>query len=319
MTPAEFRDMTQRGYRTIRVTPNGSALGADIDAGSLRGVGEEQYLEIRHAWLTHLVVRFRGLDLDDERLVAFSCRFGEYAVSNPNPSPAARDDLAGTATAKRAVQAERDPRFPQVSVVSNIVDQGVALGTLGDGELVWHSDQSSFEVTPSATMLFGIEIPEGQGRTGFLNTHLAWEALSPELKRRLDGLELKHDDSFDSAGHLRVNYKPVTDVRVSPGAVHPVVCTHPETGRSALFLGRRPYAYLVGLEVAESEALLDQLWAHIAQERFVWRQQWRKGDLLIWDNRSVMHQREAFDPQARRLLHRVMIKGSKPAYAPAAV
>lgn len=316
MTPSEFQRRSAQGYRRIEVRPFGGPLGADITAPDLKAMDEEQYLEIRHAWLAHHVVRFRGLDFSDEDLVNFSCRFGEYQYSNPNPSPVARDDLGNGG--RRAVQAERDKRFPQISVVSNIVEQGVAKGTLGDGELVWHSDQSSFASTPSATMLYGIEIPEGQGRTGFLNTHLAYDTLPADLKRRVEGLKLKHDDSFDSAGHLRVNYQPVTDVRVSPGAVHPVVCTHPENGRNALFLGRRPFAWLVGLPVEESEALLDQLWAHLAQERFVWRQEWRKGDLMIWDNRSVMHQREAFDPTARRRLHRVLIKGSVPEYAPAA-
>ena len=312
MTPSEFQQLTSRGYRRIEVRPLGGPLGAEIMAPNLKSMDDEQYLEIRHAWLTHHVVRFRDLDFSDEDLVNFSCRFGEYQYSNPNPSPAARDDLgAGSA---RAVQAERDKRFPQISVISNIIEQGVAKGTLGDGELVWHSDQSSFESTPSATMLYAIEVPEGQGRTGFLNTHLAYDTLPADLKRRVQGLNLKHDDSFDSAGHLRVNYKPVTDVRAAPGAVHPVVCTHPETGRDALFLGRRPHAYLMGLPVVESEALLNQLWAHLAQGTYVWRQEWKKGDLVIWDNRSVLHQREAFDPSARRLLHRVLIKGSVPEY-----
>lgn len=320
MTPDEFKRTAGKPYRSIRVTPLGGPLGAQVDAGDLRAITDEQYSEIRRAWLEHHVLRFRGLDFNDDDLVAFSRRFGDYQPSNPNPHPAARDDLPGAEgvakAAPRIRQAPRDARYPQISVVSNIVDGGVALGTLGDGELVWHSDQSSFEAPPSATMLYSIEVPLGQGRTGFLNTHLAYESLPDDLRRRIEGRQLKHDDSYDSSGYLRPGHVPVTDVRVSPGRLHPIVCSHPETGRAALFLGRRPFAWIEGLSVDESEDLLNALWSHLDQERFVWRQEWLKGDLIIWDNRSTMHQREAFDPKARRLMHRVMIKGSRPEYVP---
>ena len=89
---------------------------------------------------------------------------------------------------------------------------------------------------------------------------------------------------MDSSGYLRPGYAPVTNARVSPGRYHPIICTHPETGRESLFLGRRPFAYIEGLDVAESEDLLDALWAHLDQPQFVWRQEWERGDLIIWDN-----------------------------------
>jgi taurine dioxygenase len=314
MSPGEFKKACGQPYRTIEVTPLGGALGAEIAAGDLRAMTREQYLEIRRAWLQHHVIRFRGLDFTDGDLVAFSRNFGQYQPSSPNPNPAARDDLDKTATKKRVVQAPPDERYPEISVVSNIIDDGVALGTLGDGELVWHSDQSSFPAPPSATMLYAIEVPVGQGQTGFLNAHLAYDALPESTRSRVGAMRLKHDSSFDSAGYLRPGLAPVTDVRTSPGLSHPLVCTHPESGRNSLFLGRRPHAYIEGLSIQESEALLDELWAHIAQDRFVWWQEWEPGDLIIWDNRSVMHRRDAFDPRARRLLHRVMIKGTPPRF-----
>lgn len=317
ITPEEFSRSRGEPWRGIRVRPLGDTLGAEVEAGDLRSIGDAQFGEIRRAWLEYHVLRFRGLEFSDEDLVGFSRRFGDYQPSNPNPHPATRSDLAGAAAAPRLRQAPRDPRYPQVSVVSNIVDDGVALGTLGDGELVWHSDQSSFEAPPSATLLYAIEVPAGQGRTGFLDAHRACGALPADLRRRIEGRRLKHDDSMDSAGYLRPGHAPVTDVRVSPGRYHPIICTHPETGRESLFLGRRPFAYIEGLDVAESEELLNTLWAHLDQPQFAWRQEWERGDLVVWDNRSVMHQREAFDPKARRLMHRVMIRGSRPVYTPA--
>jgi taurine dioxygenase len=104
----------------------------------------------------------------------------------------------------------------------------------------------------------------------------------------------------------------VTDPREAPGAVHPIVIRHPVTQRKALFLGRRPFGYVVGLPLEESEALLDRLWAHVAREEFAWFQKWKVGDLLMWDNRCVMHKRTAFDPQERRFMLRTQLKGARP-------
>lgn len=298
----------------IRVTPLSPALAAEIEAGDLREISDRQFSAIRQAWLRHHVVRFRGQSFANADIVAFGRRFGDFQPNKHETIPVARRATDGPDPG--IVMAAPDPAYPQVSFVSNLVENNKALGMLGDGELVWHTDQSSFEITPSATILHAVEAPSGQGLTEFLNVQLACETLPAALRKRIEGLQLKHDDTYDSGGFRRPGYQPVTDVRVSPGAVHPLVCTHPETGREVLFLGRRPNAYLVGLPVEESEALLDALWAHAVQERFIWRQDWRPGDVLVWDNRSVLHHRKPFDPQARRMMRRVCIKGSRPAYVP---
>jgi alpha-ketoglutarate-dependent taurine dioxygenase len=166
---------------------------------------------------------------------------------------------------------------------------------------------------PSATILF-VRGTGGAGITEFLNAHAAYDALPADLARRLEGLSLKHDDTYDSAGERRPRYADVVDVTTSPGAVHPLVITHPETGRKALYLGRRPDAYIIGLPVAESEALLADIWARATRPEFVWRQEWRPGDLLVWDNRSVLHRRTPFDFRARRMLRRVCITASRPRF-----
>lgn len=304
--------MTSAFFRTIDVTPLSDALGAQIDAGPLKDITDEQFAEIRLAWVRYHVVRFRGQMLSDEIFDAFARRLGPPQPTSMTPNLATRSDL-NLSRKPTVAQAKRNPQFPHIAVVSNIIENGVALGGLGDGELMWHSDQSSFERPPSATLLYALEAPHDQARTGFLNTHLAYEMLSWDLKERVASLQLKHDESLDAAGYRRPETPEHIDPRTSPGWIHPLVCTHPESKRNGLFLGRRPFAYLVGLSMEESDALLDALWRHATQGAFVWRQQWRPGDLIIWDNRSVLHQREAFgDPTARRLLHRIMVQGHKP-------
>jgi len=138
-----------------------------------------------------------------------------------------------------------------------------------------------------------------------------YEILPADLKKTADGRIAVHDASRNSAGILRKGYKEVTDVRETVGAHHPLVRTDPRTGRKALFLGRRPSAYVLGLDVADSEALLDALWAHATQPRFAMRHEWKIGDLVMWNNLSVLHRRDPFDPKTRRVMHRSQIKGNE--------
>ena len=128
----------------------------------------------------------------------------------------------------------------------------------------------------------------------------------------MDGRQCRHDASRNSAGELRRGFVDAPDPTQVVGAEHPIVRTHPATGKKALFLGRRRNAYIPGLPLAESEALLDALWAHCTKPEFAWYQQWRAGDLILWDNRCVMHRRDAFDPATRRVMHRTQIKGDRP-------
>jgi len=295
----------------VEIIPTSAALGAEVRCGDLRELRDGQVAEIREAWLNHLVVLFRGQRLADADLVAFGRRFGDFQYSHPLPSPLANEG--------KVKQGTGDERYPEVTVVSNVVEDGIALGGLGDGELVWHTDMSSYEAPPNQTILHAIEVPPAQGRTGFNNMYLACDTLPADLRERADGLTLKHDATIDAAGYPRKRFADSdSDIRVSPGAAHPLVRTHPETGRNCLYLGRRSKAYLAGLPVAESEALLDRLWAHATQPRFAWHHEWLPGDVLMWDNRCVMHRRDPFDARARRVLHRVVIKGARPYREPGA-
>ena len=290
---------------TIEVLPFDAALGAEIRCGDVRALTADEIALVRRAWLDHLVVLFRDQTLSDPELVAFGRRFGDLQLSNPLPDPRVN-------AASGLKQGGRDDRFPEVTVVSNIVEDDVAIGGLGDGELVWHSDMSSYVAPPNQTILHALEVTASGGETGFVNMYAAWEAMPSALRAETCALSLKHDATIDAAGYPRRGHDHSRDVTQSAGAIHPLVRTHPETCNNGLYLGRRAKSYLVGLEIARSEALLDRLWAHATQASFTWHHRWRRGDVLMWDNRVTMHRRDAFDPAARRLLHRVVVRGTQP-------
>ena len=278
----------------MQVRKIGDALGAEISGIDLsQPIAAERFAEIRAAWLAHLVIRIRGQKLSDPQLLAFSSHFGE--LDPPGPNPLGRPFL---------------PDHPQMNVISNIKVDGVPIGGLGDGEAIWHADMTYVERPPMAAILHALELPPTGGDTYWANMVLAYEELPLELKQQVENREAIHDATYNSAGIMRKGYADVTDPRAAPGARHPLVRTHPETGRRSLFLGRRRNSYILGLNLEESENLLDALWAHATQPRFTFRQQWRVGDVVIWDNRCTLHRRDAFDPAARRLLHRTQIKSA---------
>ncbi len=276
----------------LEVRRLGEALGAEAVGVDLsQSLSDTAFAAIRSAWLEHLVLVFRGQDLTDPQLLDFSRRFGD--LDPPGPNPYGQPFL---------------PEHPEMNVISNIRRNGAPIGGLGDGEAIWHADMTYVANPPMAAILYAIEVPAAGGDTYWANMHLAYETLPEDLKRRCDGLNAAHDATYNSAGDRRKGYADVSDPRKAPGARHPLVRRHPETGRRSLFLGRRRNSYVVGLELTESEALLDALWAHATRAEFTFRQQWRAGDVLVWDNRCTLHRRDAFDPNARRLMHRTQIR-----------
>ena len=279
----------------FEVIPTPAMLGAEVRCGDIRVLDGAGIAALRAAWLDNLVIVIRGQTLSDPELIAFGRRLGEL-------------DLAPLAkTGKEQARAH-----DEVIVISNVMENGVPIGVLRDAEVVWHSDNSYRDVPLSFSALYSLEVPPTGGNTGFANMYRALETLPADLRRRIDELTIKHDMTYNSAGDLREGFKPVTDVRDAPGPPHPIVRTHAETGYNALYLGRRPNAYIDGLSLDESERLLGALWAHATQPQLTWHHQWRVGDLLMWDNRCVMHYRAPFDGGARRVMHRIQGKGDKP-------
>ena len=274
-----------------------ATLGAQIDGIDVsKPLPQAEIDAIEAAWRERLVVVFHGQSLSDPQLIAFSRNFGELDPPGPNPY----GELFNKA-------------YPELNVISNVVENGKPIGNLGDGEAVWHADMTYVDVPPKAAMLHALEVPppEAGGNTYFANMFEAYESLPADMKKAADGRIAVHDASRNSAGVLRKGYKEITDVRETPGAHHPLVRTDPKSGRKALFLGRRPSAYVLDLEVAESEALLDALWAHATEPRFVMCHRWKVGDLVMWNNLSVLHRRDPFDPKTRRVMHRSQIKGNE--------
>ena len=299
MTMGNAESTLLRGAGGVEVIPMAPALGAEVRCGDVRTLGAEVFAAVYRTLLDNLVIRIRGQQLSDPELIAFGRRLGELDCA-----PYAK-------TGKEKVRTH-----PEIIVVSNVTENGQAIGVLRDAEVVWHSDNSYRDRPLSYSALHALEVPPRGGNTGFANMYLALQTLDPGLRQRIEGKTLKHDMTYNSAGDLREGFQPVNDVRDAPGPSHPIIRTHPETGCNALYLGRRPNAYINGLSVAESEELLEALWAHATQDKFTWHHQWQVGDLLIWDNRCVMHHRDPFDGGYRRVMHRIQCAGDVPALRP---
>jgi taurine dioxygenase len=274
----------------LRVVPTGAALGADVEGIDLsHGIGQDAFDRILAAWARHLVLRFRDQRLDEDLLLAFSRRFGTL-------------DKAPVYTA-----GTRGHANPYVLIVSNVIEDGRPIGSLGAYESQWHADMSYGEQPPAGSLLYAVEIPPAGGDTGFVNLNRAYETLPADLKAAVAHRVCTHDSSRNSAGERRADHEEVTDPRKAPGAVHPLVLLHPVSGRPLLYLGRRRNAYVHGLPLAESDALLDRLWAHATAPENAWYQRWRVGDLVLWDNFATVHRRDSFDPGTRRLMLRTQI------------
>jgi taurine dioxygenase len=276
--------MGRQRKSAVEIMPTGEALGADVLNVRFDALSTADIAVINAAWEKHLVLRFGGSAIDEQTFLAFTQRFGTPMLAPAYP----------------VTTIKNEPKKTPITTVSNLRDeQGRPLGALGADALGWHSDMAYDAEPPVRTALHALEVPETGGNTTFLNMYLLYEALSPSLQRLVETLSVCHPP----VEHARFGPEPVP-------TVHPLVQTHSGTGRKALFLGRRPQAALEGLPRDESEEILDRLWRMTTYPDFIWTQSWRSGDVVMWDNRYVMHRRDAFDPDARRILRRVTLAGS---------
>ena len=275
----------------IQVIPNGT-LGAEVRGVDLARVAAAEVEAIKQAWYRHDVLVFRKQKLTDDHLLSFSRHFGTL---DPPPNQGAGR--------------KSPPGYPDIYVVSNVLDEkGEPIGALGDGEAAWHTDMSYAAQPPDASMLYSLEVPDQGGDTSFCGMKAALAKMPRALAERIRKLDIKHDGTYDSGGYLRKGMAASKDPRTSVGTPHPIVIRHPVSGDKSLYLGRRLNAWIVGLELEESERLLDEIWSYA--DAAVYRHKWALGDLVLWDNRTTMHRRDAFDPKARRVMHRTQIKGS---------
>lgn len=275
----------------MKITKLTPVFGAEIEGVDLASVDADDFERIYRAWIEYGVLRFRDQHLDDAQLEAFSARFGPLEKIPLKLTPA------------------QEKMMPSLYVVplSNITIDGRPIGGLGNSEANWHSDMTYMQTPPPASVLLGVEIPAEGGDTQFCCQHAALEAMPVELRNRLADVLIKHDAAHTSIGELRRGFEEVADPSEAPGAVHPAIRHHEESGRAALYLGRREHAYVMGMPLEDSERLLDEVWGHAVRPEHVWTQRWRVGDVLIWDNRRVLHRRDGFPDHMRRMLRRCQV------------
>ncbi|MBS0540168.1 MAG: TauD/TfdA family dioxygenase [Proteobacteria bacterium] len=268
----------------------------------------------------HMAMAVSGIDLnrpaDEATQAALRAALNDNLVlcirGQKLAPPAFRDAMARFGTPMLRKQLAATEECAEVNIISS-EDRDV----LGDGKKLvngasWHTDDSFMREPCSLTMLYGVVVPSRGGDTQFTNMHAAYEALSPEMKARIDKLQVVH--KYQSSRQTnRVSKRPDDEMKAMPEATHPLVRTHPETGRKALYLNANRMEQIVGMDRAESDVLLDTLIAHAIEPRFQYRHVWREGDIVIWDNRCTMHKANADYPEGeRRLMHRVIVAGTAP-------
>ena len=300
-----------KGRLQFELVPTRAALGAEVRGLDLRALNDATFNAIHECWLEHLLLVFRGQKMVAEDLVSLVRRFGTPVTSSGLHQAKLEERTAN--------QLFKLP--PEVTVVTNVKEEGKPVGILGDGEVVWHSDFSFKEAPTAARMLLAMEVPPSElgGHTYFMNCYAAYDALSSDMKRRISGMTIKQANIIDTAMKVRPGMSLDMDFRTVPGPSHPIISTHPETGGNMLFLGRRHGSYVNGLSLEDSEALLDELWAHASQPRFSYKHRWAPGDVVVWDNRATLHRRDEFDSSSRRVLYAAQVEGHKPYEAPNAL
>jgi taurine dioxygenase len=278
---------------TKNIIPVSKSVGAVVLDVNLATIDENSFSIISTAFNKYKGLLFRNQTLSPEKLVEFSRRFGDL------------DHAPQMENGQTAVSG-----FPEIYIVSNILGaDNKPIGSLGAGEAVWHTDMSYLPNPPGISMLYALEVPSSGGDTSLCSMTAAFDGLPVELKKKVSGLSIKHDGTFNSGGFLRKGLEEDNNPMTCSGQPHPIICAHPLTAEPVLYLGRRRNAYIVGLESQESEDLLDTLWDYATLAENSYTHSWTMGDLLMWDNRATMHRRDPFDNLARRLMQRTQIKG----------
>lgn len=259
---------------TVEIVTANAVLGAQI-----RGVDLSQPLSestasiISQALLDHCVIYFREQKLSEQNQLDFTTLFGQPEVHR---------------------RAQDGDNLPGIFVVSNVIENGRALGSLGHGEVDFHSDLAYMPKPGTISTLYALEIPEKGGATTWASGYAAYDALDAQTKQQLTGTRVTHRHTTE-----KLNPAQTT--------AHPTVCTHPLTGRKALFVTPLFSREILGEDLADPDALLAKLTTHVVDDRFKYTHRWREGDLVVWDNRCTMHRREPFDANARRMMKRTQV------------
>jgi taurine dioxygenase len=285
----------EAGEVALRIRPLTESTGAECTGVDLANLKDGEWDRLRQEYGVYSILVVRDQKLSKPAQIAFSERFGELELP-------IRSDYLG-----------KD--YPALHVVSNVGADGKPNPTAAldnPGNFYWHTDASYMRRPASTTLLYAIDIPPNGGDTLFANMHAAYDALQAETKRRIDGLRAIH--SWEQSRH-NSGSRPASpeEIAAAPPVPHPLVRTHPKTGRKGLYLGNHT-SHIEGMPVEEGRALLKELLEHATQPQFVYRHQWRPGDIVIWDNRSLLHKAtDDFDMGSYvRRLHRTVVQGDEP-------
>jgi len=278
------------------VRPFAEKVGAEIVGLDLsRPLNDADFARVHKAHLDHHVVVFRDQQITPQQQIEFSRRFGVLQIH----------------VLKQFLLANH----PEILIVSNIVENGQPVG-LGDAGKYWHSDLSYKELPSLGSMLYAQELPSEGGDTLFADMHLAWETLPEHLRKAVEGRSAVHSyTSRYREGHNAQNWRPTLSAEQLAQVVvvsHPIVRTHPENGRKALFVSEGFTTHIVGLPEDESQQILNELYAHSVRAEGVYRHKWQENDMVFWDNRSLIHLAGGTPDHLRRRLHRTTIQGDAP-------
>jgi taurine dioxygenase len=285
-------------FKTIGVTPSGATLGADIEGVDFGDLKPGQLAEITRAMSLHRVVRFRGMRLvTDYQQLAFA-----YLIGKPTMHV---EQLKGT----HGYHGE----FEEIMKISNQKGEGA----LGDSEILWHTDMYTDTIPPGPTILKALKAECTGGNTHFANTGKIYDDLPESCKALLRGRQIQFDVVwYPDGSHRPGQTEPETDdKRLWPYVRHPLVRTDRATGRNSLYLGAEANrgAWIVGLPVKQSNDILEMLWNMVRDTKYHWVQEWKEGDMIMWDNRLVLHYRSEMG-KGERLMHRIAIEGDKPVF-----
>lgn len=269
------------------------SIGAEIlDVDLSENQNQDTIQKIHRAWLDHQVILFRNqnLSLDDQK--RFAEWFGELGIRHRKT--------------KKDKSTEEEKQGINVMLVTNVRDNdGKPIGSLPDGEMMFHSDQAYFQYPDKATILYALEVPSWGGNTKFSNSYKAAETLPIEIKKKINGREAIHGFSY---GTVQKRTSEKYEKNSSTHYKHPILRKNPETGRTALFVSELMTEEIVGLPSDESFEILNFLFSHQSKSEFVYEHVWKVGDLLMWDNRCSVHARTDFPSNERRMLRRLTVQ-----------
>jgi taurine dioxygenase len=282
--------------REITVTPLRGRFVAEVSGVDLsQPLDDGQFARIHDAFIDHSILTFRGQRLSNEEHIAFSRRLGPLEIH----------------TAKHWLL----PDHPEILVLSNRGEKGTK--PIVNGGAYWHSDITYKAEPPLGSLLYALQVPPEGGNTLYADMYAAYETLDEETKTRIEGLKAVHryGDRYELMAKEDKDRPPLTRAQLAevPDVTHPVVRTHPVSGRKALFVNEGFTIGIEGMPDAEGKALLEALFSHSVQERHIYSHRWQAGDLVMWDNRCTMHRATEYDARYTRAMHRTTIQGDRPA------